>query len=306
MSRQQAYVCATVGAAMWGLIGLFVQALYHAGFTPWQTVAVRAVFSALLIVGFLAVRRPHLLKINIKDLPYFIGTGIISIVFFNWCYFTVMEEASLSLAVVLLYTGPLFVTLLSRVLFREWLTHRKMISLFLTMTGCAFTVGLLPSFETSLSLFVILAGLGSGFFYALYSVFGKYVSRRYSPLTITAYSFICASCLMIPAGGLMHQLPLFADPAVILYAVGLAFVPTVLGYILYTSGLTYIESSRASILTTIEPVVAIIIGVTVFGDVLGGWQILGILLVLASIFVISEREKERSQKPADAAESLKS
>ncbi|MFD2707121.1 DMT family transporter [Salibacterium lacus] len=294
MSRQQAYFCATAGAAMWGFLGLFVQALYAEGFTPWQTVAVRAIFSAGLITAYLAIRHPHLLKIHIKDLPYFIGTGIISIVFFNWCYFTVMDEASLSLAVVLLYTGPLFVTLLSRLLFKEWLTRRKIISLFLTLTGCAFTVGLLPSFDTSISAFVILAGLGSGFFYALYSIFGKYVSRRYSSMTITAYSFICASAFMIPAGGLIGQAGKLADPAVLLYGFGLAFVPTVLGYILYTSGLTYIESSRASILTTIEPVVAILLGVTVFGDTLNSWQVLGIILVLASIFVISERRKSSS------------
>ncbi|MGY4688313.1 DMT family transporter [Salibacterium sp. K-3] len=291
MSRQQAYICATAGAAMWGFLGLFVQALYAAGFTPWQTVAIRAVFSAILIVGYLALRHPHLLKIHIRDLPFFIGTGIVSIVFFNWCYFTVMDEASLSLAVVLLYTGPLFVTLLSRLLFNEWLTRRKIVSLFLTLTGCAFTVGLLPAFDAGISGFVVLAGLGSGFFYALYSVFGKYVSRRYSSMTITAYSFICASAFMIPAGGLIGRVEKLADPEVILYGFGLAFIPTVLGYILYTSGLTYIESSRASILTTIEPVVAIILGVTVFGDKLSPWQLLGIMLVLASIFVISERRR---------------
>ncbi|RSL30506.1 EamA family transporter [Salibacterium salarium] len=292
MTRNKAYFFAFAGAALWGFIGLFVQALYNAGFTPWETVAIRAIFSAILIVGFLLIRHPSYLKINIKDLPFFIGTGVVSIVFFNWCYFTVMEEASLSLAVVLLYTGPLFVTILSRFLFKEWFTKRKILSLFFTMAGCAFTVGLLPAFDTTISFYVIIIGLGSGFFYAMYSIFGKYVSQRYSSLTITAYSFICASFLMIPAGGLIGKLDLLFDVNVILFAIGLAFVPTVLGYILYTYGLTYIESSRASILTTIEPVVAILIGVTVFGDILDGWQIVGVLLVLTSIFVVSEREKD--------------
>ncbi|RSL30289.1 EamA family transporter [Salibacterium salarium] len=302
MTRNKAYFFAFSGAALWGFIGLFVQALYNAGFTPWETVAIRAIFSALLIVGFLLIRHPSYLKINIKDFPYFIGTGVLSIVFFNWCYFTVMEEASLSLAVVLLYTGPLFVTILSRFIFKEWFTKRKIVSLFLTMTGCAFAVGLLPAFNTSISFFVIITGLGSGFFYALYSIFGKYVSQRYSSLTVTAYSFICASFLMIPAGGLIGKVELLLDMEIILYAIGLAFVPTVLGYILYTYGLTYIESSRASILTTIEPVVAILIGVTVFGDILGGWQIVGVLFVLASIFVVSEPEKHSDNHISSASE----
>ncbi|SDI60599.1 DMT family transporter [Alteribacillus bidgolensis] len=296
MSRKQAYVCAVAGAALWGLIGIFVQVLYDAGFTPWQTVAIRAIFSFILIVGYLAVFKPSHLKIRLKDFPFFIGTGIISIVFFNWCYFTVMEEATVSLAVVLLYTGPLFVTIISRFLFKEWLTKRKILSLLFTITGCAFAVGLLPAFQTNLSWFVIAAGIGSGFFYALYSIFGKYVSSRYSSMTITAYSFICASLLMIPAGGLAENLGNLFNMQVILSSLGLAFIATVLGYILYTSGLTYIESSRASILTTIEPVVAITVGMTIFGDTLNLWQFLGVILVLTSIFLVAEKSNKNTAK----------
>ncbi|MFB4163549.1 DMT family transporter [Alteribacillus sp. JSM 102045] len=294
MSRKQAYLCAVAGAALWGLIGIFVQVLYDAGFTPWQTVAIRAIFSVILIVGYLAVFKPSYLKIKLGDFPFFIGTGIISIVFFNWCYFTVMEEATVSLAVVLLYTGPLFVTIISRFLFKEWLTKRKMLSLLFTITGCAFTVGLLPAFQTNVSGFVIAAGIGSGFFYSLYSIFGKYVSSRYSSMTITAYSFISASLLMIPAGGLAGDLNKMLNTKVILASLGLAIIATVLGYILYTAGLTYIESSRASILTTIEPVVAITVGITLFGDTLNLWQVLGVTLVLASIFLVAEKSNQHS------------
>ncbi|MFB5664192.1 DMT family transporter [Alteribacillus sp. HJP-4] len=296
MSRTKAYAFAISGAALWGLTGLFVQFLYDYGFTPWQVVAIRAIFSGLLIVSYLSIFNPSYLKINLRDLPFFIGTGIISIVFFNWCFFTVIDETSISLAVVLLYTGPFFVTLLSRFLFKEWLTKRKVAALFVTIAGCAFTVGLLPSFNTSVSGFAIITGIGSGFFYALYSIFGKYVSRKYHSLTITAWSFICASTLMLPAGGLLPQAGLFLDLRVLFFAAGLALIPTVLAYIFYTIGLTYIESSRASILSTIEPVVALFVGFAVFGDQLGGWQMAGAALVLSSIFLVSEKKRISSSR----------
>lgn len=300
MTRSKAYLLTLLGASLWGTIGLFVEYLYQAGFTPWETVAIRAVFSAVFIVFILAVKFPGYLKIKMKDLPFFMGTGIVSIVFFNYCYFLVIQEASLSLAVVLLYTGPLFVTVLSRLLFKEWLTPRKLLALGFTITGCAFAVGLLPGFQTTVTTLAIAAGIASGFFYALYSIFGKYVSRTYHSITITAYSFICASLLMIPAGGLAAKSSLLFQPQVLLFAFGLAIVPTVLAYILYTLGLTHIESSRASILSTIEPVVAIIIGVAVFGDRLDGWQTLGVLLVLSSVLLVAETKKTNTVLPADS------
>ena len=57
MNRQQALLCAITGAALWGLIGLFVNHLYTIGFTPWETVAIRVIFSALLLVCFLCIFR---------------------------------------------------------------------------------------------------------------------------------------------------------------------------------------------------------------------------------------------------------
>ncbi|MDA3130518.1 DMT family transporter [Aliibacillus thermotolerans] len=291
MTKKQAYLLAAIGAALWGIIGYFVQGLNEAGFTPWQIVAIRVVFSAIILLCFLAIHYPELLKIQRKDIVYFIGTGIVSFVFFNWCYFTVMEATSLSLAVVLLYTGPLFVTIFSRFLFREILTPRKISALIFTFIGCAFTVGWLPYFQMDISFSLLMIGIGSGFFYSLYTIFGKYASRSYHSLTITTYSFVCASVLMIPTSGLVKDAAIFLKGEVLFYAIGLALFPTVLGYILYTKSLSYIESSRASILTTIEPAVAILTGVMLFGDAFTSWQLFGMILVLSSVFLIAERKK---------------
>lgn len=69
---------------------------------------------ATVMVLFLALTRRDLLKIKLRHIWYFIGTGIISLALFNLCYFTVIELSQASIAVVLLYTSPIFVTLLFR------------------------------------------------------------------------------------------------------------------------------------------------------------------------------------------------
>ncbi|KHF40440.1 DMT family transporter [Halalkalibacter okhensis] len=302
MDTKLAYIIAILGAACWGLIGLFVQFLYDFGFTAWDVVAIRAIFSAVLLLLYVSLFKRELLKIQLKHLPLFIGSGIISIVFFNWCLFTVMDQANISLAVVLLYTGPLFVTILSRIFFKESLTIRKGLAIFITLTGCAFVVGLLPSIDTVITASTLLIGVGSGFFYALYSIFAKVSSRHYGSLTITTYSFICASVFMASSSQLYQKVHLLFHWDVLIFSLGLALVPTIVAYLLYTKGLQYIESSRASILSTIEPVVAIGIGFLFFQDILTFWQWMGVFLVLSSIILAAETSQKKDKKKTAVAQ----
>jgi drug/metabolite transporter (DMT)-like permease len=125
------------------------------------------------------------LKIKASDSKYFIGTGIFSIVLFNWCLFHAIQETSISIASILLYTAPAFVTIFSRIFFKESLTPRKVLALVTTFIGCSFVIGILPNTNGSISLYGFILGLGSGLFYALYSIFGKFALEKYDSLTVT-------------------------------------------------------------------------------------------------------------------------
>ncbi|SFE80058.1 DMT family transporter [Alteribacillus iranensis] len=293
-----AYGITVGGAAFWGLTGFFVQYLYEFGLAPIEVVTIRMVLSAIVMFSIVGVVRPYLLKIHWRDLPYFIGLGVVSIAFFNWCYFTVMEEANLSIAVVLLYTSPVFVAILSRIFFKEKLTGNKIIAIILTLLGCSFVAGLLPGESMSISGTVLLIGAASGFFCSLYSVIGKFVSMKYSSITITAYAMLCGGLFLLPVSGIEKNTQPLMEPVMWGYAMGSVLISTILAYIMYTAGLRYIESSHAAILSTVEPIVAIAVGVTVFQDVLTIWQTVGILLVFTSILlsIFSRKRKFKHQK----------
>ncbi|MEK5389503.1 EamA family transporter [Margalitia sp. FSL K6-0131] len=276
------------GAFLWGIIGIFVTNLYAIGYTPLQVVAIRALFASISLVLYIVVKDRSLLKINISDSKYFIGTGIISFVLFNWCLFRAMEVTSISISVILLYTAPAFVAICSRILFKEWLTTRKVIALIATFIGCAFVIGVLPSFHGSISFLGLLFGLGSGLFYALYSIFGKYALRKYNAITVTVYTFIFAATAVTPFSGLWSAASLFSSLNAWLNIIGLGLFSTLLAFLLYTKGLTKIESSRASILATIEPVVASIMSFLVFSETLHLWQYIGILMVIAAVVFVQE------------------
>lgn len=244
--------------------------------------------AACLLLAYIGITKPELFKIRVQDTIYFVGTGILSISFFNWCYFTAIKETTLSVAVILLYTGPAFVVILSRLCFREPFTTQKILALLLTLAGAVLVVELIPFTANGISMYGILVGLGAGFGYALYSIFGKSALKKYSALTILFYTFLMASIAMLPFSGL-HQpemIKIILEPANVMWITGLGFFPTVLAYLLYTTGLSKIEAGKASITAMMEPVAASLLGIVLFGEILTLLQVSGILLVLFSVLLI--------------------
>ncbi|WLR52065.1 EamA family transporter [Bacillus tianshenii] len=280
-----------LGAILWGIIGIFVQGLLTYGFTPLEITALRVVSASLLILCYLLVKNKQKLKIHWQDTRYFIGTGILSIVFFNWCLFTAMRETSIAVASILLYTAPAFVTVLSRFFFKEWLTPRKITALLVTFIGCAFVIGVAPYGVSSISTAGLLAGLGAGFGYALYSIFGKFALAKYDSYTVTAFTFFTAAVFLLPLTQLWTKANTLADPLVWVYVLGLGLFSTVLAFLLYTTGLSRIESSRASIVATIEPVTAALVSVIIFQEQLNLWQVAGIGMVLSAVILVQERKR---------------
>lgn len=194
------------------------------------------------------------MKIRLRDLWYFIGTGIISLALFNWCYFTTIELSQASIAVVLLYTSPIFIMVLSAIFFRERINRRKVMALVMTFLGCVLVAGLLGGTYT-LTPKVLLLGLGSGLFYGLYSIFGSVALRRYDTLTVTAYTFLFASLGTLPMCGVGSMVEkLAAQPVGILWYLGISVLCTVAPYLLYTWGLSRMSNGQAAILATIGTV----------------------------------------------------
>ncbi|GIN85715.1 EamA family transporter [Heyndrickxia sporothermodurans] len=286
-----------MAALSWGFISIFVKKLAAYGFTEMEIVSIRAVYAFLILIPLLVFHRNKVnLKIKIKHIPYFIGTGLCSIVFFNWCYFTAMNKLSVSLAVMLLYTSPAFVAILSLFVLKERMTIKKILAILFTIIGCSM-IALAGSIEEARwDHFGFIIGLGAGLGYALYSIFGKLALKHYDSTTITFYTFFIASFCLAPFNRFwekMNHLPI----EIHLYMVGLAIIPTVLAYLLYTIGLNRIESSTASILATIEPVAAIFVGVLLFNENLGGLQVIGVICILSSVIILSIRRKSIAISP---------
>src|SRR5699024_4219799 len=145
MQLNKAFVYIMTGAALWGTIGWYVKHLYTYGLTPMEVVTLRVWSSAILLLGFMLLVSPKKLRLyKLSDMKYFLGTGILSFIFFNFCMFVTIDLSTLPMATALLYTAPAFVAILSYFLFREPLTKLKSAAILMTITGTAFVAGLIP------------------------------------------------------------------------------------------------------------------------------------------------------------------
>lgn len=285
--KRWAPLAVLAAGSFWGLLGLFVRTLNAAGLTAMDVVQIRVTVGLLLVGLYMLLFQRDQFRVRWKDLWCFIGTGVVSLLFFSFCYFSAMDHTSLSVAAVLLYTAPIFVMLMSLFLFREKLTGRKILALVMAFVGCVLVSGV--GSDAVVSLPGILLGVGSGFFYALYSIFGRYaINRGYHSWTMTFYSFLFCAI----GGAFIADWPLIgtaiaADNDLLLWIFGIALVSSFFPYVLYSLGLEYMESSKASIIASIEPVVGTLVGIFVFGEAVTLTGVLGIALVLSGIAVLN-------------------
>ena len=277
----------------WGSMGIFVRKLGTYGFTSVQIVAIRITLAALVFSIVLFIRDRSGFRITLRDLPLFLGLGFGSILFFTVCYFTAITIMPLSTAAILLYTSPIWIMLMSMLFFREKLNRIKLIALVLAFAGCVLVSGISGEGVTLIGL---LIGLGSGIGYGLYSILGTIALRRYSPYTVTTYTFLFAaagSWLVCGPADMISKFTAAADlPFLLFFCCLTALVTAVIPFLSYTLGLRTVEASRAGILATIEPMVATLIGILVFAEPLTLLSGLGVLLILAAVVLLNRKQNQ--------------
>lgn len=282
-----------IAGVSWGMTGLFVRYFTGLGLSSLQISVFKIVFAALAMLIYCFAFNREALKIKKRDIWIFAGAGFVSMDFFTICYFSTIQSTSLSVAAVMLYLAPAIVMLLSIPFFGERLNVLKCISCVLAFVGCVLTAGIIGS-ATAIPTSSLITGILSAFGYALYSIFSQFsINRGYQPMTMTTYTFLFATL------GLMF----FLKPSEIAEAASGTSVPlfmgilllmslivTLLPYTVYTIGLTYIRPSKASIIASVEPVTATVVGAIAFSEFPDAFGVAGIICVLSAVVLLNIRK----------------
>lgn len=294
MIQKAAPVFVTGAAILWGILVIFIKNLSSAGLESMEIVTLRVYGAALLLVTGLLLYNKKLLKIRIKDIWCFVGTGVVSIVFFSYCYFKNVTVSSVAVSSILMYTSPIWVTFFARVVFGEKISKQKLVALIMAFAGCVLVSGITGGVGR-VSAEGLLLGLGSGIGYGLYSIFGRIaLEKGYHPMTVSAYTFLfaCAGVLpFIKPAQIWSKMS--AAPGLWGWAFCMVFFSTCMSFTLYTVGLKYMEAGRAAVLATLEPIVTTLVGVVVYKEMLSLVMVFGIVLVLTASVLISKKNRDK-------------
>jgi DME family drug/metabolite transporter len=283
-----------LAATLWGTLGVTYRLLQRGQpLTPLELAYLRAGLSFGLLLGTLLILRPSLLRVRRADLGGLALYGAISIGLFYWVYAQAISLTTVATAVVLLYTAPAWVTLLAWRLQGEHLQRQTVLALAVTFAGTALVAGVADPAALSGNLAGVLAGLGSGLTYALYSIFGKWALGRYGPWTILVYVLGFGTLALAPVQALSGSLAPSGMTALGWLGVGYVVLGPTLGSLAaYTEGLRRLPASVASILSTWEPAVGALLGFLVLGEALAPDQLAGAGLILAGVMLLRMRSRE--------------
>lgn len=292
MNKKRAIFYVLTAGTLWGLLGVTVRLLSGFGFRSTQIVVGRFFMAALVLGIYLCITDKEKLHIHRKDFRYFVILGFFCILFYNICYTVTVQLTSLSIAVALLYTSPVWAMLFSIPVFHEKITQRKCFSALLSFSGCALMSGIISAGGLQISPVGILTGLLAGVGYGSYGIFAKVLINKYHSLTITFYTFLLASL-----GGLFICRPgemintVIARPVALPCLLAASVVCFVVPYILYNLALNDIEASKAAVIVAIEPVMATVFGVLFYHEKPTATVILGMFLVLCAIVILNTGQK---------------
>jgi DME family drug/metabolite transporter len=284
-----------IAAVCWGLLGPVARWALAAGVTPLEIAFWRAVIGGVCFMGhatWLRTRRGAA-PMQRQHLPLMLLFGLIGVSLFYSAYQFAVEAGGAALASVLLYTAPAWVAIIGVTALGERLTAFKTTAVALTLLGVG---GIAFSGANSVQLTwgALGWGLASSLSYALYYPFGKRYFDDYAPATVFAYA--------LPVGALgLWPLVTLSDKSAGAWG-ALAFIgliSTYGAYLAYGAGLRRLEASRASIVATLEPVVAAVVAHGWWGERFGLWGYVGAALVLTAAFLAAadpapEKEAERA------------
>ena len=279
----------------WGVISIFINYLSDAGLGEMQISFLRQLFAVLVFALIMLVRDRAKFRIPLKDLGLLMLVGLVNGVMFNFLYFYTIVHSRASIAVVLLYTSPVFVMILARVFFKEKITGLKFIALVLTVIGCVLVTGVIGEGYTPPPA-AILTGVLTGLAYALNNILTSAAVKKNDPLTVTFYTLFFSFLFLIPFSGWNSLTSLCgANPMILLVAFLMCIVTAVLAQYFFSVGLGLIESGKAAIYGATEPIVGSLVGILIFHEESNFMKIAGIIMVIAAILLIGKNDAEKEE-----------
>jgi drug/metabolite transporter (DMT)-like permease len=277
-------------AAAFGAMAVFGKLAYDNGATVGTLLAVRFLLAAalfwVLVVGGGAAQ--ELRALGRRDVAVGLALGACGYAIQAGCYFAALERIDASLLSLLVYTFPAMVAVAAFVLGRERIDRRRLVALVVASGGLALVVA--GAGAGALDPLGAALGLGAAVVYTTYILVSEGIVGRMTPRLLSALVCTGAAASLTAGSALLGELrPGEVTAAGWGWLACLALVSTVAAVSLFFAGLRRVGPTTASIISTAEPVVTVLLAFLVFGELLGPVQLLGGALVLGAVLMLATR-----------------
>jgi drug/metabolite transporter (DMT)-like permease len=285
--RLAGFACIVASAAGFGAMPIFGKLAYAEGVDLPSMLFLRFALAGGLLAGVMqlwAMPWPRG-----RNLWLLIGMGGLGYVGQSFCYFAALQHATAGLTALLLYLYPAIVTVLSALLARQRLSLLRMLAVAAALFGTGLAVG--GSLDGS--ALGILLGVAAALIYSVYILVGERV-------TPVGGAMPSATVIMLAAAAVYGLIVLlrgaaFPSSPVAWAAVGgIALFSTVMAMITFFAGMTRLGAADAATLSTLEPVVTVVLAALFLGEAVGRWQLAGGSIILVAVIVLA---RSRPPKP---------
>jgi drug/metabolite transporter (DMT)-like permease len=282
MNRLTGILLIIISAASFGTLAIFGRFAYAEGMDTFTVLFLRFGLSASFMTLMLILRKEPFPRGRV--LAQLIGMGALGYGLQSFLYMTAIKYASAGLVALLLYLYPFFVAILSMIFLNEKLTRVKAIALLLALVGAALTVG-----PVSGQLIGALMAITAALVYSIYIIIGSNVMRH-----VSAFQ---SSTVIFASAGAVYGALTFANGANFpqtnsgwLVILGIVLLSTVIPVAAFLAGLERVGPTNAAMLSTIEPIVTVLLATWLFGDQLLPIVLVGGILILIAVVILTRAE----------------
>lgn len=286
----KAYAWLTFCVLVWGSNFVFGKMLVE-DFSPAMLTMLRLLFIVIFLIGLSSYKK-HFKRVNKSNLLSIVFLGIIGVYINQWSFFVGLQTADPTTSALILATTPILTSILAAVFLKEKLTIRMLIGSIVAVIGIFFVVtkGSLSSLHIDRGLFWIVITMIT---FAIMIIMTRLLSHKVDPLTITFYSNVVGLVVAIPFAFLLDA-PIKVSPRISdwSFLIGTAVVVHGIATLIWNNYIRHVDASKASILSNLEPFVAMLMGFILLYKPITSVEILGSVFIVGGVVLSTYQRKK--------------
>ncbi|KOP81528.1 hypothetical protein AMS60_02955 [Bacillus sp. FJAT-21945] len=295
-SRSLGLIMIIIGAALWGISGPIIQWLFkQTTITSIDFLIIRLLLAGILILAVLSIRKQSIFAIW-KEPHQWIQLVIFAIIGMLGAQYAFIETVRISNAVtatLFQFLGPVLITVYVAVQYKKLPSLIQLISIIIALSGIFFLITNGSIENIILTKIAVIFGLLTAIGFTFYTLQPASLIKKWGSPLIVGWGMLLAGIALLlfnrPFSFQAIAKTLTFETSTMLF---LAILSGTLSFVLYIGSLKHLSPMETSLLSSIEPLVAVIVSITWLNESFGGYQLIGGVLIVVAVVALSLPEKE--------------